>query len=142
MHNPEINDGQSFFAAWDRRHQLQTVWGVKLSDRIQWNTTLVYATGEPNGIFREETRLFGENEAPKRLPDYTRLDTSIRYFATIGNVRMDAGFYIYNLLDKNNVQFRSLELVTNNGTVQGFSPAPVNFFDVGLQPSFNIRLSF
>lgn len=82
---PEINNGKSYPASYDRPHDVSIVLNYQLSNRINLSATWVYATGSPI-TFPTGRFVVGNTIAPVysdrnayRMPDYHRLDLSATY---------------------------------------------------------------
>ncbi len=78
---PDINNGESFPARYDRTHDLSIVGSYKLSDRWQLSGTFVYGTGQaltiPNSFYVIEGWVYSAFDSPRnsyRLKPYHRFD--------------------------------------------------------------------
>jgi hypothetical protein len=79
---PEINQGATFYAKFDRRHDASLVLQYDLSSKWTFSTVFVYGTG--NAITLPQSRYFIENRVvneygprnAQRLAPYHRLDIS------------------------------------------------------------------
>jgi hypothetical protein len=82
---PALNNGQTFYAKYDRRHDLSVVLNYELSDRWSFSGVFVYATGNaltmPDAWYVIEGQLVEEYGARNgyRLEPYDRLDLSATY---------------------------------------------------------------
>ncbi|WP_080903893.1 TonB-dependent receptor [Parabacteroides sp. Marseille-P3160] len=82
---PEINQGKTYLAPYDKTHSVNIVANYQLSEKVSLSTVWVYATGNPtsypSGRFEIGGEYFpiysGRNEF--RKPDYHRLDLSLTY---------------------------------------------------------------
>jgi hypothetical protein len=146
VENPRINQGEQFYADWDRRHQFYSLAGFQLWRGLEMNVAWTYATGSPNRLFdilqaTENPSIVGEVD---RLDDISRIDLSLSFSTT----NIEAKLYFYNLTDRKNVWYREFDvLVEVNPQApirQRYSTSglPVNYYDLGFQPSFNFIIRF
>jgi len=137
LHNPLINEGESFFVDWDRTYSYSNTIEHRPSSAISLFLSWVYATGTPNKL-----AVFGpENQT--RLGNYSRFDLSIEYKNRFEFGNLKAGLSFYNLLDRNNPWYRDLSFALDRrSTRQRLTTVPIEVFDLGFQPSFNIALDF
>lgn len=137
MQNPQLNDGKPFFVDWDRRYQYRTTFTIEPVSELDIQLSWMYATGTPNRL-----ATFGpENE--ERLGNYQRTDVSINYQKSTRFGKVKAGISVYNLFDRNNPWYRELAFVLNeSGPRPQLNNTPVDVFDLGVQPSFNISVHF
>jgi hypothetical protein len=76
----DLNNGQTFYAKYDRRHDISVVLNYKLNNKWTFSSVFVYASGEaltmPEGWFLIEGNLVQEygDRNGFRLPSYNRLD--------------------------------------------------------------------
>lgn len=82
---PGLNNGQTFYAKYDRRHDLSVVANYRLNDRWTFSGVFVFATGEaltiPIGWYIIEGTLveqYGDRNS-YRLAPYDRLDLAATY---------------------------------------------------------------
>ena len=82
---PDLNNGQTFYAKYDRRHDISVVANYELSDRWTFSSVFVFATGNaltmPDAWYVVEGQLveeYGERNG-YRLAPYDRLDLSATY---------------------------------------------------------------
>jgi hypothetical protein len=83
---PDLNEGKTFAAKYDRRHDLSIVGTYKLNDRWVFSTSFVYATGNtltlPSSWYVQEQSLlfnYGERNSTRMAP-YHRLDISATWY--------------------------------------------------------------
>lgn len=113
---PGINQGRTFPALQDQRHEAKLVAMYKLGD-FDFGANFIYATGKPytapvglynvtvlDGTEREFIH-FGDKNA-QRLPDYHRLDFSITYNFTISFVEGKAGISFFNIYNRENIRYK------------------------------------
>ena len=134
---PAINNGESFPADQDRRHEVNFV--ARYTRGVYtFAATWVYATGNP--YTSPESQYFiplldGEvnsyihvsDKNANRLPDYHRLDLSAARKFESESWAMDVGVSIFNIYNRKNVWYRDYNLDTTPVTVTdvlmlGFTP--------------------
>lgn len=137
IEHPLLNDGRPFRADWDRTHQLTTSLQADLPAALTAFLTWVYATGTPNDL------AYTDPEEPATLPDYHRLDASLRYRQVLSGVTVEALVSVFNLYDRDNTWYRA-PLLAPAGDQPPHRPTFVNVdvYDLGLQPSFSVALHF
>lgn len=82
---PEINNGKTYLAPYDKTHSLNIVLNYEFSKKLSGSAIWIYATGNPttypSGRFEIDGEYYpiysGRNEY--RRPDYHRLDLSLTY---------------------------------------------------------------
>lgn len=135
--NAQINNGEYFYAEWDRRHQFSFVSELALSENFDFFISWMYGSGSPDRLDLQRLR-----ESP-RLPDYSRVDASVAYSALVKSGTIKASFSVYNIFDRNNPwysEIKQIRVETRNRDIQ--ASAKTNVFDLGIQPSFNIGFYF
>ena len=109
---PDLNNGQSFPARYDRRHDLAVVGSYKLNDRWTFGATFVFTTGiaftPPIGKYFIDGLVVPQYAATNsfRLPAYNRLDLSATLNGKMHKKFQDSWtFAIYNVYNRQNVYF-------------------------------------
>ena len=108
---PEVNNGNTFLAPFDKTHAINIVATYNFSEKINFSAIWAFASGTPTtyptGRFEVNGEYFpiysGRNEY--RKPDYHRLDLSLNYIPTPNPNRKWSGewnFSIYNVYNKKN----------------------------------------
>jgi len=137
LSNPLINDGTPFYVDWDRRYRYTASITAKPFSGFSLYLSWMYATGTPNKL-----AAFGpQNE--DRLGDYQRADISAEYSHQFswGNINLTAS--IFNVLNRKNPWYRKLAFaIDKNTSPSRFENVPVNIYDIGFQPSFNMGVTF
>jgi ferric enterobactin receptor len=140
---PLINDGASFSADQDRRHEIHLVSRYTLG---VWNfsATAVYATGAPytspesqytltliDGTTYGYIHIGGKNAA--RLPEYHRLDMSVSRDFESERWTTEVGFSVFNVYNRKNVWYRDFNLDTFPVTV-------TNMLYLGVTPTLFVQI--
>ena len=108
---PEINNGKTFLAPYDKTHAFNIVLNYEFSPKINVSANWVFATGNPTtyptGRFEIEGEYFpiysGRNEY--RMPNYDRLDLSLNYIPNPSSKKRWKGewnFSLYNVYNRKN----------------------------------------
>ncbi|MDR1370602.1 MAG: TonB-dependent receptor [Dysgonamonadaceae bacterium] len=108
---PEINNGKTYLAPYDKPHTLNIVVSYELSRKVSMSASWVFVTGNPTtyptGRFEIEGEYFpiysGRNEY--RKPNYDRLDLSLTYVPNPDSKKWYKGewnFSIYNAYARKN----------------------------------------
>ncbi|TVR82193.1 MAG: TonB-dependent receptor [Saprospirales bacterium] len=125
----EINQGKSFYAPYDRRHDLAVVASYQLSERIDLGASFVFGSGQVYtpiiGMYLIDgfpTEIYGERNS-SRLPAYHRLDISLTLKPgkenRSGRFNSYWTFSIYNLYNRKNPLFLypSFDQDASSGTI-------------------------
>lgn len=150
VENPRINNGAPFHPDWDRRHQLYSLVEIQLNENFQLNGSSTFSTGAPNQLFKilEATESPEAVEITERLGSYHRIDISLVYRTSSIGDGLEAKLFLYNVLDRKNEWYREFGVFVEedpNAPVRDrFSiiGLPVSVYDLGIQPSFNVKLEF
>ena len=137
LSNPSLNNGDAFHADWDRRHSVSAHASVRPFNRFTLLVGAYAASGSPNTATE-----FGSEDGG-RLDPYFRMDAGAQYRFAVGKTLVDATVSVFNLLDRDNVWYRSPVLVTN----QSVRPPTLEFenldvYDLGRLISFDLSVSF
>jgi hypothetical protein len=137
MSNPSLNNGEEFPADWDRRHSLSTHASIRPFGRFSLHVGAYAASGSPNTATE-----FGSDDGG-RLDSYFRMDAGARYRFAVGKSLVDATVSVFNVLDRDNVWYRSPVLITN----QSVRPPTLEFenldvYDLGRLMSFDLSVRF
>lgn len=121
---PDIEDGRTFPAGYDRTHDVSLVMQYNLSDKWELSSSFVYGTGRPftpiRSVYFIEQELntrYGPRNS-ERLEDYHRIDFSARYTRrpdTDRNYQSSWTFSIYNVYNRKNTFFTYTDYETNFG---------------------------
>ncbi len=148
LENEAVNNGDSFDAEWDRRHQLNVATGYQLTPVFGVNASYIFATGTPNGVFAAEDRLnqaSGNTLPEERLSNYSRVDISLNVQArNAGRIVFEGNLFLFNLFNNDNVWYREISLAVDDSQRLGnrLQAVPVDVYDLGFQPSFNMIFYF
>jgi predicted transport protein len=92
---PDLNNGKTFPAKYDRRHDLSVVAGYKLNERWTFGAAFIYATGNtltlPSSWYVQDQNLlfnYGARNSTRMAP-YHRLDVSITWYDKAYKTRHD-----------------------------------------------------
>ena len=109
-----INDGEEFYAKYDRLHDLSIVIAHDFSSKWRFSTVFIYASGNattmPNARYAIEGKIVNEYGARNsfRMPAYHRLDLSATYSPESKKKRKYSStwkFAIYNVYNRFNPYF-------------------------------------
>ncbi|MBI5009586.1 MAG: TonB-dependent receptor, partial [Bacteroidia bacterium] len=130
-----INDGEWFPANYDKPNDLTVTFNYLFSRRMSFSANYLWNTGRPitypvATYFQRNQMLVHYSDRNKyRLPDYSRLDLSIRYNGNLKSKRIahpSWTFSIYNILGRENVYsvyFRQEGNVINGYKLSVFAKA-------------------
>lgn len=137
LRNESINNGEMFYAPWDRTHSATTNLAIDLTSNIQLYTAFILASGSVAGTYD-----FARNKN-NRLGTYRRLDLSALFRKEFEGSTVSAKFSVFNVLDEQNPWYREYQpvIVTRN-TVPAIRSEIVSVYDLGIQPSFEIKIDF
>ena len=119
---PDINNGESFPAIYDRTHDLSIVSNYALSEKWDLGAVFVFGTGN---AFTPIQSLFFINQFPAidygprnsaRLPDYHRLDVSATYVPKPNSDKKFTSswtFSVYNIYNRKNTFFTYYDFETD-----------------------------
>jgi len=135
--NPQINNGDPFYADWDRTYRYSATLTLTAIDNLHIYLSWMYASGTSNKL-----ATFGaQNE--QRLGSYQRADLSADYTYKFSGGDINLSLSVFNLLDRKNPWYRELAFVIDQSSSQNqFRSVPVDVYDIGFQPSFNISVQF
>jgi len=150
IENPRINNGDPYNPDWDRRHQYYALAEWSVTKNININTSWTFASGNPNELFTilQITQTPNDIESVERLKNYNRLDFSISYTQPDWVRGVEANLYLFNVLDRENVWYREFGVFVQEDLSRPLrdrfttTAAPVDVFDLGFQPSFNLSVHF
>ncbi|HKJ34103.1 MAG TPA: TonB-dependent receptor [Balneolales bacterium] len=137
LQNKALNNGKRFYANWDHRDKISSSLEVPFLKFFKFYANWMFATGGPNQLASPD------NKQPKRLPDYMRVDVSLKFHHHIDHSKVTASFSVFNLLNRKNVWYRENTLAFDKQTyLPQLTFVPVNVYDLGIQPSFEVRVHF
>jgi len=111
---------------------------IKLAQSLNFHASWIVASGTPNNI-----ALNSILDEPRRLGTYKRLDVSISYSEKLFHGILDTNISFFNVLDNQNPWYREFTLaIDESRRLSRLEPVPMNVFDLGFQPSFEIVFSF
>lgn len=137
LSNPAIYNGEPFFVDWDRTFRYGATLDGELVNNLFLYLSWMYGSGSPNRL-----ATFGPAN-DERLDDYRRTDLTVEYKSTLSYGKVSASISLFNLFDRNNPWYRDLTFVLDRGDSRNrFKTVPVDVYDIGFQPSFNLSFSF
>ncbi|MCI5057170.1 MAG: TonB-dependent receptor [Flavobacteriales bacterium] len=156
MHNfPDINNGKTFPALHDTRHEAKAVASLQLG-RFNLAGTFVYATGRPftQPIGRYSITLLDGHETEfvhvgdknsSRLPDYHRLDIALSYKHKFEKGELTTGISGFNIYNRENIKYKRFQLLEFDP--QTFEPIEPELVTtdiklLGFVPNFFIKVKF
>ncbi len=146
---PMLNNGQSFPAKYDRRHDVSVVGTYTFNKK--WNASAVFVYGSGNAITLPTAYYFIDGNIVEqfskvnayREPAYDRLDISATYTPQHAKPRKWQGswtFSIYNVYDRHNPYFL---YVDNEGTVtKGITLTVYEVYILPILPSITYNFKF
>ncbi|GHS90956.1 collagen-binding protein [Bacteroidia bacterium] len=143
---PEINNGKTYLAPYDKTHTINVVGTYELSKKVSLSATWIFATGNPTtyptGRFEINGEYFpiysGRNEY--RKPDYDRLDLSLTYVPNPDSKKWWKGewnFSIYNVYSRKNPW-----MITYNQDDATGLPYAEMIYLFGIVPSITYNFKF
>jgi len=143
---PEVNNGKTYLAPYDKTHAINIVAAYELSRKISVSASWIFATGNPTtyptGRFEVNGEYFpiysGRNEY--RKPNYDRLDLSLTYIPNLDSKKWYKGewnFSIYNAYSRKNPWMITYD--QNNETGQPYAEMMYLF---GIVPSITYNFKF
>jgi hypothetical protein len=136
LKNSRLNNGDWYFAQWDRRHQFNTLVSLQAFQSLNLHLNWTYATGVPDRL-----DLFTSSD--ERLGDYSRIDLSMEYEMVVNDRKLKIQAGIFNLLNRNNPWYRDYVLTVQERLVRDrLIPVQADVYDMGFQPSFSVNYYF
>jgi len=150
---PDVNNGNPFFANYDRRHVANLMMNYTLSDQWSLGTNFTYSTGRPFtlpvGRYTYDgynVDLFSGRNA-YRLPNYHRLDLSANYSPRKNATRRVKQFWslsIYNVYNRKNPYTIFTQTVQNEDgvVIDPNQKEAILVYLFPIFPSFSWKLTF
>lgn len=136
MRNPRLNNGDWFYAEWDRRHQLKSVFKLMPANNFSLSFSWAYLTGSPD-------RLTLFREIPERLGIYSRLDAAFEYRKEFNGTAVVLQGGVFNLTDRDNPWYREwVQTIDDEGDRARLRPVKADVYDLGIQPSLSLNIQF
>ena len=156
----EINDGKSYYADHDRRHEINAYGSIRIN-AFEFFATWLYGSGNPYSLatsasfasqdseqFESHVSVISIDEKNSlRLPAYHRLDVGGTYFFELNNnMKGNVSLSIFNVYDRRNIQDIKINQImrgfqsgmrTNNPILQ-VTDIPL----LGIAPNLSINISF
>lgn len=138
LQNDLLNDGDSFFAPWDRTHSATTLLELNIHRKLSLFASYSIASGTV--FFNNDLE---QNQEESRLPTYKRLDVTIMYNQALGNGKIFTKFSAFNVLNRKNTWYREIQPVFDSQqTVPAIRTQMVDVYDLGFQPAFEVKIIF
>lgn len=136
--NDVINNGDSFNPEWDRRHQYTFSINSPLGRRFALRGLWTYASGAAN-----IHALTGVDDRG-RLDAYHRLDLGIRYERPFSGFDLEVNLAAYNVYNRDNTLYRDPMMVIDRSerVIPVAEFIYLDVYDLGFQPSFEVRFRF
>lgn len=136
--NDVINNGEPFNPEWDRRHQYTFSMNAPVGGGFALRGLWMYASGAAN-----VHALSGADDR-ERLDAYHRLDLGIHYGHRFSGLDLEVNLAAYNVYNRDNTLYRDPVMVIDRSTrvIPVAEFIYLDVFDLGFQPSFEIRLRF
>jgi len=157
---PELNQGKSYYADHDQRHEINLCASYTLG-RFELFSTWYYGSGKPytdisltegqNLDFNRVTVVNTEDKNQSRLPVYHRLDVGVNYNINFGESDLMISANIFNLYNRENIYDRDVRVFYTMNRNEDKSPDMSNVRKVpraydtklmGMTPSISIELLF
>jgi hypothetical protein len=112
INNELINEGEWFPANYDKPNDLSVTFNYLFSRRMSFSANYIWNTGRPitypvaTYSVRNQMLIYYSDRNRYRLPDYSRLDLSLRYNGNLKSKRIahpSWTFSVYNILGRENV---------------------------------------
>jgi hypothetical protein len=137
--NPDVLDGELFYAEWDQTHSYSLVTDVNISQDLSLFVGINWSSGVPNRLY------FLQIEDKERLDPFKRVDAGVEYSFEFKGAKAEISASAYNLFNHQNDWYRELNLVIDDSSPQNrrrLSAQAVDVYDLGFQPSLNIMIRF
>ncbi|MCK9302712.1 MAG: TonB-dependent receptor [Bacteroidales bacterium] len=143
----EIMNGETFYARYDRRHDVSIMLNYELNDKWDFSTVWVFSSGNaatiPNAFYIINGNMYieyGEHNA-WRMPDYHRLDISATWkiFDT-KHLAGDLNFSVYNVYNRKNPYIVSYTVDrSSDSNIIKVKAYQISLFPVLPSVSFNMQ---
>lgn len=137
LQNPYILEGDTYYADWDRRHSYSSTLEFEFARDLSVNLSWIYATGSPNKL--ADSEIHGR----ERLANYRRVDLSMHYARQLYQGQLELKLSAFNLLNHQNTWYRKYNLaIDSSRSPARLATVPMDVYDLGFHPSFEIVFSF
>ena len=142
-----IMDGKTFYARYDRRHDVSVLLNYELNEKWSFSTVWVFSSGNaatiPNSFYFINGNIvieYGEHNA-WRMPNYHRLDLSANWkFKETRRYVCTLNFGVYNTYNRKNPYFISYSSSTDKETeAMQMKAYQISLFPVLPSVAFNIQ---
>jgi hypothetical protein len=147
IQNDLVNRGNRYDAEWDRRHQGSIRYETIVFNHLRLFATQTISSGIPNylKLFSDQLpqaqRFSGE---PERLGWYYRTDAGASVSARTGSAHIEASLSFFNIFNRQNPWYRTVIQVIETDRFGRQNPQnyPVDVYDLGFRPSFELVIRF
>jgi len=137
LQNDLLNNGEVFYAPWDRRHSFGTLLELPVTHNLSVFASYTAASGTIEFLPTQQSG------TGNRLPNYHRLDLSVAYITEFDSKKASVKFSVFNVTDRQNTWYREYQpVIFTRQTIPAIRAELVDVFDLGIQPSFEIKLNF
>jgi hypothetical protein len=155
----ELNEGKSYYADHDQRHEINAYGSYKLG-KFEFFGTWIYGSGRPfsftNGMVSNQlglnefnshvTVLEIDEKNGSRLPAYHRLDVGGKYTHFFSDVNMVFALNIFNLYNRQNIiDYNYYQIMGTHSNGHGMSTPIVESNSVtslGITPNISVTINF
>lgn len=146
LQNDQVLGGKRYPAEWDQTHQYSSNLQINLSRSLVAGLSWYFGSGKTNTLAYTESEHEEVNRIPEteRLPDYHRLDASLKAsFVTGPKNTLNLKLSVYNLYDRENVWYREpIQVFRTNRPSANLRFYNVDIYDLPLQPAFDVSFVF
>lgn len=145
--NERVMRGERYDAAWDRLHQIQGRFETTVFKILQLHVSTLALSGTPNQLAQFEETLPPNQRYPDekdRLSWYYRTDAGVTAMVHHNGLRVEGTFSIFNVFGRKNPWYRTVVEVLEEDAFRRTTPRyyPVDVYDMGFRPSFEIVIRF
>ncbi len=145
-----LNEGEPYPSSIDQRHELNWTHVLKLGN---WEISSIFIYGSgvpytpPGEISADRQILFDIDQFnAKRIPEYHRLDFSVKYKGGFGLLRLETGLTLFNVYNRQNIKSIRYGLRYNynqsEARIDSFTAYPIDLKLLGFTPNVFIKLRF
>ena len=137
LQNDLLNNGDNFLAPWDRTHSLSTQLEIKFHHSLSLFGSYTATSGVIPFLLNSDLT------EESRLPDYHRLDLSVLFTNSFRDNSLSINFSLFNAMNRKNIWYREIQpVISTLQAIPFIRPEAVDVYDLGIQPSFEVKFSF